>query len=84
MAEEATDRAGASGREAAAKSQRERRAAEERAAEASAALARERADRKADAASFGEERKELQVLLDCWIIGTNPQTVLLALLLVRG
>ena len=60
-AEEATDRAGAAGREAAAKAQRDLRAADEAAAEAAAALARERSDRRADAAAFADERKELQV-----------------------
>jgi hypothetical protein len=60
-AEEATDRASAAGRDAAAKAQREVRSAEEHAAEAAAALARERSDRRADAASFADERKELQV-----------------------
>lgn len=71
-AEEATDRASAAGRDAAAKSLRERRTAEELSAEAVAALARERSDRKADAAGFAEERKELQVsfrvLLTCYHI----------------
>lgn len=62
-AEEATERASAAGRETAAKAQRDRRAADEHSAEAVAALGRERGDRKADAASFAEERKELQVLL---------------------
>ncbi len=60
-AEDVTDRATAAGREAAAKAQRERRGVDERCAEAAAQLARERSDRKADAASFAEERKDLQV-----------------------
>ena len=60
-AAEATDLAAAGAKDQSAKADRDRRAAEERSAESAAALARERADRKADAASFAAERKDLQV-----------------------
>ena len=63
VAEEGTDRATAVSRDAASKAAREKRAVEEQYAEAQAQLARERADRKADAAGFSEERKEAQVRL---------------------
>ena len=62
-AAEAADRAAAGAKDQLVKSDRDRRAAEERFAESTAALARERADRKADAASFAAERKDLQVPL---------------------
>ena len=60
-AAEGAERAAAGAKDQSAKADRDRRAAEERSAESTAALARERADRKADAASFAVERKDLQV-----------------------
>ena len=61
---EVAERAASNAKDHSAKAERERRAAEEHSAESAAALARERADRKADVASFANERKDLQVL--CW------------------
>ena len=58
---EVAERAASDAKDQSTKSERERRSAEEHAAESAAALARERADRKADAASFAAERKDLQV-----------------------
>lgn len=58
---EVAERAASDAKDQSSKADRERRSAEEHAAESAAALARERADRKADAASFAAERKDLQV-----------------------
>ncbi len=61
---EVAERAASDAKDQSSKADRERRSAEEHAAESAAALARERADRKADAASFAAERKDLQVQSD--------------------